>query len=213
MSEIQTIVLKYKDPGYWINRLKYITWDKRTIPDLEAKLKQRTDDLTTFLTIQNGLLTSQLRPMIEKVLANQEKQRQQEENRKAAASDARHFSLVPDSQSIIPSQVDRIQEVLNHVLQEERPTILGQDEVSLESDIKTQLEQAGYQTASIEALMEMITKQRELLSHPEDIDPISYTGGRHRLEAPKGWIMVVDNYNEGDSRKHRRRSMALLILS
>ena len=192
------MVLKYKDPGYWINRLKYMTWDKRTIPELEAKLKQRTDDLTTFLTIQNGLLTSQLRPLIEKVLANQEKQRQREKNRKAAANDVQHFSLVPDSQDIIPSQVDQIQEVLNHVLQDERPTIPGKEEVSLESDIKMQLEQAGYQTGSIEALMEMINKRREMLSHPEDIDPISYTGGRRRLEAPKGWVMVVDNYNEGD---------------
>ena len=35
-------------------------------------------------------------------------------------------------------------------------------------------------------------------AHPEGIDPISYIGGRNRLRTPKGWIMLVDSFNEGN---------------
>ncbi len=105
-------------------------------------------------------------------------------------------------QTTVSDQVDQVQAVLDHVLQTERPsdpTLLpDQEDVSVERELEIQLGQAGIGASVVKALIEVINTQRKQLAHPEDIDPISTTGGRRRLEVPKGWIMVVDSYNEGN---------------
>jgi len=121
-----------------------------------------------------------------------------------------------DVQTTVFNQIDQVQAVLDHVLQTERPNdpalLPSQEVVSVEREIEIQLGQAGIGATFIKALIEVINKQRKQLAHPEDIDPISYTGGKSRLEVPKGWIMVIDSYNEGNIENPDLAPKALLTL-
>ncbi|MCJ1405055.1 hypothetical protein MMC11_008281 [Xylographa trunciseda] len=71
---------------------------------------------------------------------------------------------------------------------------------------------AGVSAEITKALVEEISKQRRQLAHPEDIDPISYTGGQSRVGVPKGWIMAVDSYHEGNGNPGSTRDVLLTLL-
>ena len=189
LSTMNNIVIKYRVNEGRVNpfhRVMYSVWDKREIAKLVVKLEERTANLTNFLLVQTWDSNNHIRPLIEQILT-QTRQDQEPANIQMTGSD----------------QIDQVQAVLDHVLQTERlsdPTLLpDQEDVSIEKEIVVQLEQAGIGSTFTKALIEVINKQRKQLSHAEDIDPISYTGGRNRLEDPKGWIMVVDSYNEGNT--------------
>lgn len=207
LSTIKNIVVKFRDNEGRVNpfhMVKYSFWDKREIASLVVKLEERTNNLTDFLLVQTWDSTNQLRPLIEQVLIqirqDPELARDQSlaKDKNAARSGSQKKS---DIQTNSSDQIDQVQAVLDRVLQTERPsdsTLLpDQEDLSIETEIVVQLEQAGIESAFTKALIEKINKQRKQLSHTEDIDPISYSGGRTRLEDPKGWIMVVDSYNEG----------------
>ena len=204
LSTMKDIVNKYRDNEGRINpfhRVKYSLWDKGEIAKLAIKLGERTNDLTSFLVLQTWDSTNQIRPLIEQVLA------QICHNQEPVKSQSRTKSLGPqeeiDIQATRSAQIDQVQAVLDKVLQTERPnesTLLpDQEDISIEKEIVLQLEQASIGSTLSKALIELINKQRKQLSHAEDFDPISYTGGKNRLEIPKGWIMVIDSYNEGNT--------------
>ena len=203
LDKMCNIVIKYRDNEGRVNpfnRVVYGFWDKRGIGELVIELAKRTDDLTTFITVQTWRLTNQIRPLVERVLAGQEHERANEqrpgENRVAARrpEDTNTHNTVSD-------QTDQVQAVLDRVLQTERPNTstlpAGQEDVSIEREIEIQLGQVGIRAPVIKALIEVINTQRNQFAHPEDIDPNSYTAGRGQVEVPKGWIMVIDSYNEG----------------
>ena len=177
--------------------------------ELVVKLGERTDDLTTFLIMQTWRLTNQIRPLIDQVLTytRQEQERVSEQIPAEATNVARHPSppQSADIKATASNQIDQVQTVLERILQTERPNdptfLPNQEDVSVEREIEIQLGQAGIGAPFTKALIEVINRQRKQLAHPEEIDPISYTGGKNRLEVPKGWIMVVDSYNEGNTRK------------
>ena len=207
LSTIKNIVVKFRDNEGRVNpfhMVKYSFWDKREIASLVVKLEERTNNLTDFLLVQTWDSTNQLRPLIEQVLIqirqDPELARDQSlaKDKNAAHSGSQKKS---DIQTNGSDQIDQVQAVLDRVLQTERPsdsTLLpDQEDLSIETEIVVQLEQAGIESAFTKALIEKINKQRKQFSHTEDIDPISYSGGRTRSEDPKGWIMVVDSYNEG----------------
>ena len=175
LNTMKDIVIKYRDNQGGVNFLHkviYSVWDKGDIAKLVIKLEGRMKNLTDFLLVQ--------------ILA-QTRQDQGPANIQNTDSD----------------QVDQMQAVLNRVLQNDRlsdPTLLpDQEDVSIEKEIVVQMEQAGVRSTFIQALVERINKQRKQLFHTEDIDPISYTGGKNRLGDPKGWIMVIDSYNQGNT--------------
>lgn len=207
LSTLKTIVVKYRDNEGRVNpfhRVMYSVWDKREIASLVVKLEERTNNLTDFLLVQTWDSTNQIRPLIEKVLV-QIRQDQEVAKDQSLAKD--NNAARPDSQKKSDvqingsDQIDQVQAVLDRVLQTERPsdsTLLpDQEDLSIENEIVAQLEQAGIESAFTKALIETINRQRKQFSPTEDIDPISYSGGRTRLEDPKGWIMVIDSYNEG----------------
>ena len=212
LRKMHDIVIKYrnsKDRVNPFNRVMYGVWDKREMGELVVKLGERTDDLTTFLIMQTWRLTNQIRPLIDQVLTytRQEQERGKEQKPAEDTNAARHPSPPKgaDVQATASNQIDQVQIVLERILQTERPndpTLLSnQEDISVEREIEIQLGQAGIGAPFTKALIDVINKQRKELAHPEDIDPISYTGGKNRLEVPKGWIMVVDSYNEGNTRK------------
>lgn len=207
LSTINNIVVKYRDNEGRVNpfhMVKYSVWDKRDIPSLVVKLEERTNNLTDFLLVQTWGSTNQIRPLIEQVLKqihqNQELAKDQglAKDKNAARPGSQKKS---DIQANGSDQIDQVQVVLDRILQTERPsdsTLLpDQEDQSIEKEIAVQLDQAGIESAFTKALVEKINKQRKQFAHTEDIDPISYSGGRTRLEDPKGWIMVIDSYNEG----------------
>ena len=208
LGKIHDIVIKYRGSNGQVkalNRVKFGVWDKHQVGELLVRLGQRTDNLTNFLIMQTWGLTNQIRPLIDQILEGTRRELDHAKD-KSPAKDASiaHRPSSPkgtDVQPIVSDQIDQVQAVLENVLQTERssdPTsLLAQEDVSVERELEMQLKQAGIGAKFTKALIEVINKQRKQLAHPEDIDPISYTGGRNRLEVPKGWIMVVDSYNEG----------------
>ena len=189
LNTMKDIVIKYRDNQGGVNflhKVVYSVWDKGDTAKLVIKLKERTKNLTDFLLVQTWYTNNQLRPLIEQILA-QIRQDQGPANIQNTDSD----------------QVDQVQAGLDRVLQNDRlsdPTLLpDQEDVSIEKEIVVQMEQAGVGSTFTQALVERINKQRKQLFHTEDIDPISYTGGNNRLGDPKGWIMVIDSYNEGNT--------------
>ncbi len=209
LVKMHDIVIKYRDNQGRVkpfNRVMYGVWDKRGAGDLGVKLGERTDDLTTFLTIQTWRLTNQIRPLIDQVLTRTRQEQERAKDQSPVEDDNVARRPGPHKgtsiQTTVSDQVDQVQAVLDHVLQTERPsdpTLLpDQEDVSVERELEIQLGQAGIGASVVKALIEVINTQRKQLAHPEDIDPISTTGGRRRLEVPKGWIMVVDSYNEGN---------------
>ena len=207
LDKIHNIVIKYGDTRGWansFNRVMYGVWDKRGVGDLMVKLADRTDDLTTFVTIQTWRLTNQIRPLMDQILKRQQQERMKDQSAVEDANVARHPGPLNDTNPQITGsdQTDEVQAVLDHVLQTERPSDLSllpdQEDVSVEREIEIRLGQAGIRAPVTKAFIEMINEQRKRLAHPEDIDPVSYTGGYSHMEVPKGWIMVVDSYNEGN---------------
>ncbi|KAK4694615.1 hypothetical protein P7C71_g2997, partial [Lecanoromycetidae sp. Uapishka_2] len=212
LSKMHDVVIKYRDSKGGLNYFKqamYGVWGRRGIGDLMIKLQQRTDDLTTFLLVQTWRSTLEIRPLIDQVLTgiHQEQeltadQKSTDDINAAPRVDSHNGTHTHTTNS---DQIDQVQAVLDHVLQIERPrdpTLLpDQEDVTVEQEIEIQLGQAGIGPSFTKALFEVINKKRKQLAHPEDIDPISYTGGKNRLEIPKGWIMVVDSRNEGDTEK------------
>ena len=208
LRKMHDIVIKYRNSKGRVNpfnRVVYGVWDKREMGDLVVKLSERTDDLTTFLIMQTWRLTNQIRPLIDQVLTctRQEQERVKDQS-PAEDTNAAHRpdpAKGADVQATASSQIDQVQTILERILQTERssdPSLLpNQEDVSVEREIEIQLGQAGIGESFTKALIEVISKERKQLAHPEDIDPISYTGGKNRLEVPKGWIMVVDSCNEG----------------
>ena len=203
LSAMKDIVNKYRDNEGRVNpfhRVKYSLWDKGEIAKLVNKLEQRTKDLTDFLVVEILDSTNQLRPLIEKVLTRTG------QDQEPAKSQSRTKSPGPqkeiDIQATRSDQIDQVQAVLDKILQNERPNKLAllpdQEDISIEEEIALRMEQASIESTFSKTLIEVINKQREQLSCLEDVDPISYTGGKNRLEIPKGWIMVIDSYNEGN---------------
>lgn len=200
LSEMQKIIVKYKDASV-IERAKYLLSSKNALSTLDFKLSQQIHDLTTLITILNGLLTSQLQPLIEKVLEKQDEASEKEEKRWAAASVGETSGLSGHSKAPenVPEKVHRVQTALNSVL-ESKPSDSAtpqQNDSLVQNDVEMQLGQAGLSTTDISALIKMIGQQGRKLTHPEDIDATSGAGGKQRLNGPSGWIMVVDNHNSG----------------
>lgn len=197
---MQKIVLKYKDTSV-LNRGKYLLSSKGNLSDLDTKLSQQTQDLTTLLTIQNGLLTSQLRPLIEQVLLKQDQASEKEGKRRAAAHGGNISGLprIPGAPRTMPEKVDQVQTALNTVMNSTPSGIAKsiQNDTFVQNDIETRLRQAGLNIVDIDALVKMIVRQRESLTHPEDIDITLAAGGKKRSNGPSGWIMMVDNHNTG----------------
>ena len=202
LSAMNDIVNKYRDNEGRVNpfhRVRYSLWDKGEIANLVIKLEERTKDLTGFLVVQTWKSTEQIRPLIEQVLT------QIRQDQEPAKSESRTASSGPqkeiDIQATRSDQIDQVQAVLDRVLQIERPNDLlpDQEDISIEKEIARQLEQASIGSTFSQAFVKEINKQRKQLSHAEDFDPISYSRGKNPLEIPKGWIMVIDSYNEGNT--------------
>lgn len=202
LSAMNDIVNKYRDNEGRVNpfhKVKYSLWDKGEIANLVIKLEERTKDLTGFLVVQTWKSTEQIRPLIEQVLT------QIRQDQEPAKSESRTASSGPqkeiDIQATRSDQIDQVQAVLDRVLQIERPNDLlpDQEDISIEKEIARQLEQASIGSTFSQAFVKEINKQRKQLSHAEDFDPISYSRGKNPLEIPKGWIMVIDSYNEGNT--------------
>ena len=189
LNTMKDIVTKYRDNEGKVNlfhKVVYSVHDKGEIAKLVIKLEERTNNLTDFLLVQIWDTSNLIRPLIEQIL-RQIRQDQEPASIQNTGSD----------------QTDQVQAVFDHVLQNERSsdaTLLpDQQDVSIEKEIVMKLEQAGVGSTFTKALVEKIDKQRKQLFHTEDIDPLSYTRGTNRLEDPKGWIMVIDSYNEGNT--------------
>ena len=204
LSAMKDIVNKYRDNEGRVNafhRVKYSLWDKGEIAKLVIKLEERTKDLTDFLVVEILYSTNQLRPLIEQVLTQigQDQEPAKSQSRMEGAGPQKEI----DIQATRSDRIDQVQAILDKILQTERPNELtllpDQEDISIEKEIALRLEQASIGSTFSKALLEGINKQRERLSHAEDVDPISYTGGKKRLQIPKGWIMVIDSYNEGNT--------------
>lgn len=197
LSEMHKIVQKYKNASFY-DRGIYLLSSKNALSNLDLKLSQQIQDLTTLITILNGLLTSQLQPLIEKVLENQDEASEKEEKRWAATNTGNPSGSSRNSTASesVPERVHRVQTALNSVLESKpsKNTTSSQSDSLVHNDIEMQLSQAGISTTDISALIKMIKQQREKLTH---IDATSGAGGKQRLNGPTGWIMVVDNYNSG----------------
>lgn len=76
LGNMDKIVQEYRNLNL-SERVKYLIVSKDDLPGLATKLQQTTQDLTMFLTVHNGLATRQLGAMIERVLANQDEERQE----------------------------------------------------------------------------------------------------------------------------------------
>lgn len=211
LSAMNDIVNKYRDNEGRVNpfhRVKYSLWDKGEIANLVIKLEERTKDLTGFLVVQTWKSTEQIRPLIEQVLTQirQDQEPAKSESRTASSGPQKEIGI----QATRSDQIDQVQAVLDRVLQIERPNDLlpDQEDISIEKEIARQLEQASIGSTFSQAFVKEINKQQKQLSHAEDFDPISYSRGKNPLETPKGWIMVIDSYNEGNT---QTSDMALWI--
>ena len=223
LEKMRDIVIKYRDNEGGVNpfnKIMYGVWEKRGVSELMVKLKKRTDDLTTFLIMQTWALTKEIRPLIDQILTNT--RQEQEDARDSSPSgntNAVRLSGSHDAtntQTTVSKQIDQVQAVLDHVLETEWPNdpvlLPDHEDISLEREIEIQLGQEGIGSTFTKALIEVIDRKRKQLVHPEDIDPISHTGGKNLLEVPKGWIMVVDSYNEGNYKNLNLAPKALLML-
>ena len=222
LEKMRDIVIKYRDNGGGVNpfnKIMYGVWEKRGVSELMVKLEKRADDLTTFLIMQTWALTKEIRPLIDQILTNT---RREQDARDSSPSENTNAVRLPGShdatntQTTVSKQIDQVQAVLDHVLETERPSdpvlLPDHEDLSLEREIEIQLGKEGIGSTFTKALIEVIDRKRKQLVHPEDIDPISYTGGKNLLEVPKGWIMVVDSYNEGNYENLNLAPKALLML-
>ena len=208
LGKIRDVVIKYGNTEGWknaFNRVKFGVWEKGGVEDLVDKLEQRTRDLTDSLVVQILLATNQMRPQIDQIFASilQEHERTEKQNpvQNTPAALPPDLSRGFNNPTFISSQIDLVQSVLQRVLHSEEPSNVGlppdAEDVPIDRKIEIQLGQAGIEAKLSRALIDSIDKQRTRLVHPEDIDPVSYIGGKNRLDTPMGWIMVVDSYNEG----------------
>ena len=221
LDKIRDVVIKYGNTDGWRNafsRAKYDIWEKGGVGDLVAKLEQRTRDSTDSLVIQILLVTNQMRPQIDQIFTSacqEERIRKQSPAQDTSAAGHPDSSGNPNNPIPVSNQIDLVQSVLERVLHSEQLSNVGlppdREDVSIEREIEIQLGQAGIEAKFTRALIDVISKQRKRLAHPEDIDPISYTGGKNHLGTPKGWIMVVDSLNEGEIINLDLVSEALLL--
>lgn len=210
LSQIRDIVTKYSHTdGFksaW-KRAKFGVWEKGGVGELVEKLEQRTCDLTNAVVIQVLLVTNQMRPQVDQIFAAV--CQQQETVGKPGLGQSTSSVMGPKPSNDLsrpflpPTQMNLVQSVLEHVLHSDQSSNTGsssnQEDTSIEKVIETEFGRAGIESDSTKAFVDSINKQRKQLAHPEDIDPISTIGGKKRLETPKGWIMVVDSFNEGES--------------
>ena len=193
LVKIQGAVIKYRDDEGRVkpfNRVKYGVWDRRETGDLVVKLGDRTDDLTTFLTVQIFRLTNQFRPLIDQVLIHtgQEQEPAEEKSPVEETNAARRSGT--NVRTSVSNQSDRVQAVFDHVLQTEPlsdPTLLRDEEyLSVEREIEIKLGQAGIEAPVINALIGVINKQRNQLAHPETLTRY------HTPEAKIVWKLPTD---------------------
>lgn len=198
LSAMQKIVVQYKNASLY-DRAKYLLSSKSTLSNLDFKLSQQIQDITTLITIMNGLLTSQLQPLIEKVLEKQDEASEKQDKIWAATNAGNPPDISGHSTATegVPEKVHRVQTVLNSVLKSKPADsdVSHKSDDLVQNDIEVQLSQAGFSTTDINALIKMIGQQREKIYH--EIDATSGAGGKQRLSGPTGWIMVVDNHNSG----------------
>ena len=160
-----------------------------------------------------------MRPQIDEIFtsARQDDERIRNKSPAQDTSAACHpdSSGNPNNPFPVSNQIELVQSVLELVLHSEEPSNAGlppdREDVFIEREIGKKLRQAGIEAKFTKALIDVISKQRRRLAHPEDIDPISYTGGRDRLETLKGWIMVVHNFNEDKAMNLYLLSEALVL--
>ena len=194
-DEIKDVVVRYKKSEGWkksYHRAKFGVWDKSGVGDLIVRLEQGTGNLTAFLVVQILLVINQTRQIFTSFCQEQERIKNQDHAQDTNTALHTDSSGNLNNPTLVSDQIDLVQSVLQRVLHSD----LGY--VSIEREIEVQLGQAGIEAEFTGTLIDVINKQRKQLAHPEDIDPISYIGGKNRLENPKGWIMVVDNFNEGN---------------
>ena len=223
LEKMRDIVINYRDNKGGVNpynKIVYGVWEKRRVSELIVELKERTDDLTTFLIMQTWAITKEIRSLIDQILINT--RQEQGHARDPSPSERTNAVRLPGShgaantRTTVSKQINKVEAVLAHVLETDGPSdpvlLPDGEDVSLEREIEIQLGQEGIGSAFTKALIEVIDRKRKQLAHPEDIDPISYTGGKNLLSVPKGWIMVVDSYNEGNFENLNLAPKALLML-
>lgn len=98
LLEMEVIVKTYQDANF-LQRIKFLARTKGDLPGLELKLSQRTDALTTWLTVQNFGKTDKLQELLERSLLLQE----QKEN-----------------ESVIIEKLDQLKIAINSVRQGEK---------------------------------------------------------------------------------------------
>ena len=199
LGKIKDVVTTYRNAAGWrkaLRQAKYGIWEKGEVGGLVIKLEQWTRDLSDSLIIQIWLATNQMRPQIDQIWKTT--RQVQKRTSKQDPAEKKDATLRPDSKNttnnptIASNQIDMAQSGLERVLQ----LPLEQD-VPITEQIELLLGQAGIRAEFTRALIDVINERRKRLAHPEDIDPISAIGGKNRLESPKGWILVVDDLNEG----------------
>ena len=150
-----------------------------------------------------------LRPQIDQIFSSirQEQESTKDDESPSQDTDATVHQISSEALSDgtrVPNQSDLAQSVLERVIHSDQPSDVASpsnhESASIEREIEIQLEQAGIEPKFTKALMDIIDKQRRRLAHPEDIDPLSFIGGKNKLENAKGWILVVDDLNEGIKR-------------
>ena len=204
LEEIKDIVVKYGDTRGWghaFARTRYGVWEKDSVGNLVEQLEQRTRDLSFSILVQVSFVTNQMRPQIDQILTAI--QRQQREGI--------DYSISQDTQSgssgrqlaeadkvcLKQSQLDQIQSILERILLSGERNNLITSSSREESSKEQQKDAQVGENVGAKLSAGIPDESQTWMPHPEDTDPISYLGGKNRLEIPKGWIMVVDKFNEG----------------
>lgn len=177
LLEMEVIVKTYQDANF-LQRIKFLARTKGDLPGLELKLSQRTDALTTWLTVQNFGKTDKLQELLERSLLLQE----QKEN-----------------ESVIIEKLDQLKIAINSFRQGEK---IGQskeqdDNAFSETDIEQRFTDAGLSNADASTLMATITPRRNGIAHPK-AGGIKPEEASNQAPGPEtGWIMVVDQGGGG----------------
>lgn len=207
LHKIRDIVVRYRDTNGWRNafdRAKYGIWEKGGVGDLVNELEQRTHNLTFSLIIQILIMTNQMRPQVDQIFTSLLQRKEHGSTDSPGKEEEATICPIPSGESknpaLISNQIDQVKRILEQALNSEDSSSANlssdQGPGSIEKEIETKLKQSGIDGNLAKSLLKSISEQQKQLVHPEDIDPISYIGGKNRLETPKGWIMVVDSFNE-----------------
>lgn len=137
---MRKIVEKYKNASVF-DRAKYLLSSKSALSNLDFKLSQQIQDLTTLITILIVTLTSQLHLKIEKVLEKQDEATERERKRWATtgAGNSLGSSGHSTASESVPKRVHRVQTALNSVLKSKPSdnTISQQNDGLVRKDIET----------------------------------------------------------------------------